>query len=65
MTVVERGTGDGIAYFVVENVNAVEAAGPFRTSSEAWRWIDRQEGQPVSKSESRSMYIRESRGGVA
>lgn len=26
-------------------------AGPFETSSEAWRWIDRYTGQPLNKSE--------------
>lgn len=28
-------------------------AGPFSTDADAWRWIDRHEGQPVSASEKR------------
>jgi hypothetical protein len=26
-------------------------AGPFETNAEAWRWLDRHEGSPVSRSE--------------
>lgn len=42
-----------------------KSVGPFNSNTEAWRWIDRQEGQPISKSESRSMFLRESQGGIA
>lgn len=42
-----------------------KSVGPFDSNTAAWRWIDRQEGQPISKSESRSMFLRESQGGIA
>ncbi len=32
-------------------------AGPFQSNSEAWRWIDRQEGQPVSAAEKRAEWV--------
>jgi len=32
-------------------------AGPFPTNADAWRWIDRNEGQPISKSEQRGDWI--------
>jgi hypothetical protein len=28
-----------------------QIAGPFATHAQAWRWIDRREGEPVSRSE--------------
>lgn len=31
-------------------------AGPFETMAEAWRWIDRQSGQPLNKSEDRAQW---------
>lgn len=31
-------------------------AGPFETSAEAWRWIDRNTGDPISKSEDRAQW---------
>lgn len=31
-------------------------AGPFSTNSEAWRWIERHEGEPVSASEKRAEF---------
>ena len=31
--------------------------GLFETNAEAWRWIDRQEGQPLSKSEDRGDWV--------
>lgn len=31
-------------------------AGPFETSAEAWRWIDRHSGDPISKSEDRAQW---------
>ena len=31
----------------------VAIAGPFAMNAEAWRWIDRQQGAPVSKAEQR------------
>lgn len=36
---------------------AVPVAGPFATLAEAWRWIDRHEGDPVSRSEKVSEFI--------
>lgn len=32
-------------------------AGPFETSAEAWRWIDRHEGEPISKGESTAQWL--------
>jgi hypothetical protein len=32
-------------------------AGPFDTSSEAWRWIDRYEGEPVSRGEQTAEWV--------
>lgn len=32
-------------------------AGPFKTNSEAWRWIERYQGEPISKSEERGDWI--------
>lgn len=31
--------------------------GPFETSAEAWRWIDRYTGQPVSPSEQKAEWV--------
>lgn len=31
-------------------------AGPFATNAEAWRWIERHEGEPVSPSEKRAEF---------
>lgn len=31
-------------------------AGPFETSAEAWRWIDRNTGDPISKGEDRAQW---------
>ena len=36
---------------------AQEVDGPFDTNAEAWRWIDRQEGQPISQAEKRAEWI--------
>lgn len=46
MTAIQDGNGK----WVVANRGSV-LAGPFETSSEAWRWIDRYTGDPVSRSE--------------
>lgn len=32
-------------------------AGPFQTNAEAWRWIDRQFGSPISPSEKKTEWI--------
>ncbi|WP_313522261.1 hypothetical protein [Shinella sp.] len=32
-------------------------AGPFPTNADAWRWIDRNEGQPISKAEERGDWV--------
>lgn len=34
-----------------------DVAGPFKTNAEAWRWMDRQEGEPVSRSEKTSEWV--------
>jgi hypothetical protein len=33
-----------------------QIAGPFPTNAEAWRWADRYEGEPVSRSEQTSQW---------
>ena len=40
--------------YVVLGDDGATIAGPFDTNSEAWRWIDRQEDEPVSKSEAKT-----------
>jgi hypothetical protein len=37
------------AWCVFEGAHTL--AGPFESNAEAWRWLDRHEGQPVSRSE--------------
>lgn len=37
--------------------NDMVVAGPFDTNAEAWRWIDRQEGSPISRGEAVSDWI--------
>lgn len=32
-------------------------AGPFDTSAQAWRWLDRHEGEPISPAEKKSEWI--------
>ncbi|MEY9780344.1 hypothetical protein ABIA23_001746 [Sinorhizobium fredii] len=32
-------------------------AGPFKTNGEAWRWIDRHEGEPISRGEDVSEWV--------
>jgi hypothetical protein len=39
-------------------------AGPFRTNREAWHWIDRQQGLPVSRSEHVAEWIRQKTSGA-
>lgn len=34
-------------------------AGPFTSNSEAWRWIDRHEGDPISRAEKTSDWVTE------
>ena len=41
----------------VADGNGVAIAGPFKTNADAWRWIDRQSGEAVSRSESVSSWI--------
>lgn len=50
--VIDRGIGDAVAYFVVS-----AQAGPFATHAEAWRRIDRHQGEPISTAEKRSDWI--------
>lgn len=38
-------------------------AGPFETSAEAWRWIDRSSGSPISKSEDSAQWFYDNRMG--
>jgi hypothetical protein len=35
---------------VIDDTGTV-IAGPFKTNAAAWRWIDRQNGEPISRSE--------------
>lgn len=44
-------TGDGRWQVVA---GGTVKAGPFRTMAEAWRWIDRHSGEPISPAEKRS-----------
>lgn len=41
-------------WFIVHHGS--EIAGPFETNADAWRWIDVQEGQPLSKAEDLSAW---------
>ncbi len=38
--------------FAVVDATGIVLAGPFDANSEAWRWIDRHENEPVSRAES-------------
>ncbi|MCA0342869.1 MAG: hypothetical protein LCH99_24465 [Proteobacteria bacterium] len=43
---------------------AQEVAGPFDTNAEAWRWIDRHQGETLSKAEDRAEWaFKQSAGG--
>jgi hypothetical protein len=54
MTVIEI---DG-KWFVVQDVLAGDVlAGPFKTNTEAWRWVDRCEGSPISRGETVSQWL--------
>jgi hypothetical protein len=47
-----EGVGNDIAYFVYSTHDEhIPVAGPFMRHREAWRWIDRHEGSPISRSE--------------
>src|SRR5262249_37305326 len=41
------------AWQVIDSTGNV-LAGPFKTNAAAWRWIDRQNGEPISRSEGHS-----------
>ncbi len=43
--------------FYVKNGDGFVLAGPFKTNADAWRWIDRQESQPLSKAEDRADWV--------
>ena len=45
----------GAEWFVTRG--AYQLAGPFPTNAEAWRWIDRQSGSPISPSEKKTEWI--------
>jgi hypothetical protein len=38
-------------WFVVDALPGSILAGPFKTNADAWRWIDRHEGEPISRRE--------------
>lgn len=42
-------------FFVVDGLDVL--AGPFETNAQAWRWIDRSEGVPISRSEAVSEWL--------
>ena len=39
-------------------------AGPFATNAEAWRWIDRQMGQPISPREKVAQWLFDKSAGL-
>ncbi len=47
----------GSEWFVATTANKSILAGPFSTNAEAWRWIDRQTGQPVSRAEDKAEWV--------
>lgn len=47
-------------WFVMAGQN--QLAGPFKSNGEAWRWIDRQNGEPVSQSEKVTEWLLSNRG---
>jgi hypothetical protein len=51
MQVIETASG----YAVTNNDSII--AGPFATHAAAWRWIDRHEGEPISRAEHVSEWI--------
>ena len=53
MTVVETENG----WAVVHDGNGRLLADGFRSNAAAWRWIDRQEGEPISRAESVAEWI--------
>lgn len=60
MTVIKISEGQ---WAVVDSETAI--AGPFTTSAEAWRWIDRHEGEPISPAERRADWLfRKTMGGA-
>lgn len=44
-------------YFVIAENNGQTLAGPFPSHAAAWRWIDRQSGQPISRAEQTADWI--------
>jgi hypothetical protein len=48
--------------YVVVDGNEIVIAGPFYSHREAYRWIDRQEGEPINRSEKVSDYFLSQRG---
>lgn len=50
-------------WYVLHEGNRV--AGPFQTNGEAWRWIDRQQGEPLNPAQKRSDWIASKIGGIA
>lgn len=57
MTVIRTADSE---WLVVDDGRTV--AGPFETSAEAWRWIDRYEGEPISRAEQSSTWFMKQMG---
>jgi hypothetical protein len=51
MTVIESANGWAVAH------NSRVVADGFTSNAAAWRWIDRQEGQPISRAESVAEWV--------
>ena len=56
LTVVDRQTTAGQRWEVVDALGNSVGPGYFETHAEAWRWIERREGEPISPGEKRSEY---------
>jgi hypothetical protein len=39
-------------------------AGPFISNCEAWRWVDRYEGEPISRSEKTAQFLFDRKAGL-
>lgn len=57
---IPRRQDDGKYIVAAEDGTAI--AGPFETHSEAYRWIDRHEGDPINPSEKAFDYFLKQRG---
>jgi hypothetical protein len=43
--------------YAVASPDLVPVVYPFKTMAEAWRWIDRHEGEPISPAEKKTDWI--------